>query len=312
MAAPSELLKLLADPTRARIVLLLAEGEVSVGEFQSILGMKQARISTHLALLRRAGLATDRRDGARAHYTLAPGLSSATRELLTAVQRGLASDSRTQSDLRAYHRLVAARRRETEAHFNRVAGQLGRHYCPGRSWEAMGQMLCLLIPHLRIADLGAGEGVLSRLLARRAEFVHCIDNSARMVKVGRELARKQGIRNLDYLLGDIEKVPLKANSVDLALLSQALHHAENPRKALAEAYRILKPGGQIMVLDLKAHRFEKARELYADRWLGFEANDLADWLDGAGFTGVEVRAVAKEAREPGFETLLAVGEKPRR
>jgi ArsR family transcriptional regulator len=176
----------------------------------------------------------------------------------------------------------------------------------------MGQMLCLLIPHLRIADLGAGEGVLSRLLARRAEFVHCIDNSARMVKVGRELARKQGIRNLDYLLGDIEKVPLKANSVDLALLSQALHHAEHPRKALAEAYRILKPGGQIMVLDIKAHRFEKARELYADRWLGFEANDLADWLDGAGFTGVEVRAVAKEAREPGFETLLAVGEKPRR
>jgi ArsR family transcriptional regulator len=176
----------------------------------------------------------------------------------------------------------------------------------------MGQMLCLLIPHLRIADLGAGEGVLSRLLARRAEFVHCIDNSARMVKVGRELARKQGIRNLDYLLGDIEKVPLKANSVDLALLSQALHHAEHPRKALAEAYRILKPGGQIMVLDLKAHRFEKARELYADRWLGFEANDLADWLDGAGFKGVEVRAVAKEAREPGFETLLAVGEKPRR
>lgn len=312
MPAPSELLRLLADPTRARIVLLLAEGEVSVGELQAILGMKQARISTHLALLRRAGLAADRRDGARAHYTLAPGLPAATLELLRAVQRGLSDDPRARADLRAYRRLVAARRRESEAHFNRVAGQLGRHYCPGRSWEAVGQMLCLLVPRLRVADLGAGEGVVSRLLARGAEFVHCVDNSPRMVKVGRELARKQGIRNLDYVLGDIENVPLRAASVDLALLSQALHHAEHPRKALAEAFRILRPGGRVVVLDLKAHGFEKARELYADRWLGFDPNDLADWLEGAGFGGVEVRAVAKEPREPGFETLLAVGEKPAR
>ena len=173
-------------------------------------------------------------------------------------------------------------------------------------------MLFLLVPKVRIADLGAGEGALSQLLARQAEFVHCVDNSPRMVQVGRALARKQGIRNLDYVLGDIEKVPLKDGSVDVVLLSQALHHAENPRQALAEAHRILRPGGRVLILDLKAHTFERARELYADRWLGFDPNTLCDWLEAAGFRDSSARAVAKEEKAPGFVTLLATGLKAAR
>jgi ubiquinone/menaquinone biosynthesis C-methylase UbiE len=105
-------------------------------------------------------------------------------------------------------------------------------------------MLFLLTPRVRIADLGAGDGTLSRLLARQAESVHCVDNSPRMVQVGRALAKKEHLRNLTYILGNIEKVPLPDRSIDLALLSQALHHAENPRLALSEAFRILKPGGR--------------------------------------------------------------------
>jgi ArsR family transcriptional regulator len=312
MTAPSDLLRLLADPTRVRILLLIARGELTVGELQEILGMKQARISTHLSLLRQSGLAADRRDGKRTHYNLPAGLSAGTRSLLEAVRAAVEGEPQATADQRALRRLVEGRRRAAEAHFNRVAGRLGRNYCPGRSWEAIGQMLCLLVPRIRIADLGAGEGVLSQLLARRAEFVHCIDKSPRMVKVGSDLARKQGIRNLDYLLGDIEDIPLRAGSVDLALLSQALHHAEQPRAALAEAFRILRPGGRIVILDLKAHRFEKARELYADRWLGFEPNDLCDWLESAGFASPEARIVAREDTGPRFETLLAVAEKPAR
>src|SRR5262249_54749363 len=151
--------------------------------------------------------------------------------------------------------------------------------------------------------------VLSQLLARQAEFVHCIDNSPKMVEFGSELARRHGIANLEYKLGDIENVPLPAASVHLALLSQALHHAEHPPQALAEAYRILKPGGKLLVLDLKEHHFEKARELYADRWLGFTENTLYQWLRKAGFAQVEVEIVAREEKEPYFETLLASGVK---
>ncbi len=305
-------MRLLSDPTRARIIFLLSRGELSVGELQEILGMRQSRISTHLSLLRKAGLAADRRDGKNSFYALSESLPAGVQKILEAAIQATAQDTLTLADQRALKRLAEKRRRRTEQHFNLVAERLGKNYCPGRSWESIGQMLLLLTPRVKIADLGAGDGTVSRLLARQAEFVHCIDNSPRMVELGRSLAKKEQLKNVDYVLGDIEKVPLADRSVDIALLSQALHHAENPKKALSEAFRILKPGGRLLILDLRAHRFEKARELYADRWLGFKENDLHDWLDEIGFVRPEVRVVAKETQEPGFETLLGTALKPAR
>ncbi len=303
-------MRLLSDPTRARIIFLLSRGELSVGELQEILGMRQSRISTHLSLLRKAGLALDRRDGKNSFYALSESLPAGVQKILEAAIQATAQDPLTLADQRSLKRLAEKRRRRTEQHFNLVAERLGKNYCPGRSWESIGQMLILLTPRVKIADLGAGDGTVSRLLARQAEFVHCIDNSPRMVELGRSLAKKEQLKNVDYVLGDIEKVPLPDRSVDIALLSQALHHAENPKKALSEAFRILKPGGRLLILDLRAHRFEKAREIYADRWLGFKENDLHDWLDEIGFIRPEVRVVAKETQEPGFETLLGTAVKP--
>jgi ArsR family transcriptional regulator len=310
MPDPWESLRLLADPTRARILQLLQRGDLAVGELQEILGLPQSRISTHLALLRKAGLAHDRRDGKKSFYSPARDLPAGVAAIVEAALAASAKEAKFASDQRALQRIVEKRRQKAEQHFNLVADRLGRNYCPGRSWEAIGQMLFLLTPRIRIADLGAGDGTLSRLLARQAESVHCIDSSPRMVQVGRALAKKEQLRNLTYVLGNIEKVPLADRSVDLALLSQALHHAENPRQALHEAFRILKPGGRLIVLDLRAHRFEKAREIYADRWLGFKENELHDWIEEAGFAQSEVRVVAKEAKEPGFETILATGLRP--
>ena len=114
---------------------------------------------------------------------------------------------------------------------------------------------------------------------------------------------------MNYKLGDLEKVPLQDNSVDLALMSQSLHHAERPNVALQEAFRILKPGGQLIVIDLKQHQFEKARQLYSDRWLGFAENELYSLIKESGFQKAKVEIVAKENTEPFFETLLATGEK---
>ena len=310
MPDPWESLRLLADPTRSRMLHLLHRGELAVGELQEILGLPQSRISTHLALLRKAGLVVDRRDGKKSFYAVSRELPDSVSGIVEAALAASASEPKAAADQRSWQRIVEKRRQKAEQHFNLVADRLGRNYCPGRSWEAIGQMLFLLTPKVRIADLGAGDGTLSRLLARQAESVHCVDSSPRMVQVGRALAKKEQLRNLTYVLGNIEKVPLPDRSIDLALLSQALHHAENPRQALAEAFRILKPGGRLIVLDLRAHRFEKARELYADRWLGFKENELHDWIEEAGFTQSEVRVVAKETKEPGFETLLATGLRP--
>jgi len=147
------------------------------------------------------------------------------------------------------------------------------------------------------------------LMAQRAKKVIAIDNSEKMVEFGADLARRHEIANLEYLLGDLEDVPIRTGTVDLAFLSQALHHAVHPDKAISEAWRILKPGGKIAVLDLKNHHFEEAREMYADLWLGFTELEIEKYLKGAGFRNVETTIVYRETEAPHFETMLATGEK---
>jgi ArsR family transcriptional regulator len=165
------------------------------------------------------------------------------------------------------------------------------------------------MPPIVIADLGAGEGTIAQLMAQRAKKVIAIDNSEKMVEFGAGLAKKHKIANLEFRLGDLEDVPIRTATVDLAFLSQALHHAVHPEKAVAEAWRILKPKGKIAVLDLNRHHFEEAREMYADLWLGFTELDLEKYLKGAGFRNVETAVVYRETEAPYFETLLATGEK---
>ena len=309
MNASWDILKILSDPTRLRLLALVLSEELSVAELQEILGMGQSRISSQLALLRQAGLVSDRREGKKAFYSLRPTVAPATLGLLRAAVASVADLPELTADRANLDRILQKRRRTQEQYFNLIAGRLGKNYCPGRSWEAIGHLALRLTPAITVADLGAGEGLVSQLLAQRASQVWCIDNSPRMVEVGTELAAKNGLANLAYKLGDIERVPLPEASVDLAILSQALHHAQHPQRAVGEAYRILKPGGQILVLDLAEHAFEKARELYADVWLGFKENALHGFLKSAGFQHVEVNAVAKEPTEPFFETLLASGVK---
>ena len=305
-----DILKVLADRTRLRLIALLAREELGVAEIQEVMGMGQSRISSQLALLRQAGLVVDRREGKKAFYSLREDLPAPQLALLNAAIASTADTGEALADRDNLGRILQKRRRVSEQYFNLIAGRLGKNYCPGRSWEAIGRMALRLAPPVVIADLGAGEGLVSQLLARAARQVWCIDNSPRMVEVGSALAEKNGLANLAYKLGDIEAVPLPAASVDLAILSQALHHAQHPQKAIDEAFRILRPGGQILVLDLAEHSFEKARELYADVWLGFSEGVLHGFLRRAGFAKVEVTTASREAVEPHFETLLASGLKP--
>ena len=180
-------------------------------------------------------------------------------------------------------------------------------YGPGRSWQGFGHLLLRIVPPLVVADLGAGEGLLSELLARRCKKVIAVDNSEKIVEFGAKKAKKNGQKNLEFRLGDIQSPPIDAESVDLVILSQALHHAEEPAKALKAAYRLLKPGGSVMILDLQKHQFEKARELYGDRWPGFAESDLHHWLEEAGFKQIEISVVAREDEPPHFQTILAGG-----
>ena len=305
----TEILQILSDSTRLRILKLLQQEELSVAELQEILEMGQSRISSHLSLMRRNEMVKDRKDGKKTFYALS--LDDSKRYDL--IRMALSEDSDEdfwESDRTGLARVLDRRIRESERYFDEVAERLGRNYVPGRSWESIGHFLFHLVPDISIADLGAGEGMISQLLAEHARKVFCIDSSKSMVRVGTELAKKKNLGNLVYKLGDIEKVPLAAKTVDLALMSQSLHHAPHPEKALSEANRILRPGGKLIVLDLKKHQFEKARDLYKDHWLGFGENDLYQMIKDAGFKRAKVEIVSKEASEPFFETILGVGIRP--
>ena len=301
-----KLLSALADPTRLRILAALRENELSVAELQEVLGIGQSRISNHLAQLKSVGLLRDRREGQKAYYRRA----EMAREIWSLAE-GAAGELGTQArDGEALRRVLGQRQEKSKRYFDAVAGRLGKKYCPGRSWDAVGRLLLALAPRQVYADLGAGEGLISQLLAARAKKVIAVDHSPRMVEVGRDLAKRSGLKNLEYRLGDMENPPIRPGSVDVAILSQALHHAVHPPRVLEAAWKILRPGGTLLILDLVEHTFEAAREMYADVWLGFSPAELARLMREAKFEGVSVEVVAKEKEGPGFQTLLAAGNRP--
>jgi len=339
-------LRVVADPNRLRILLLLRGEELSVAELQEILAMGQSTISTHLSQLKQAGLVEDRRTGRSSLYRLAnqpmedvvvlkghdfscageplglarflgpegpsastaPAASSFLCDLLARAEREIPEAA---ADQAAVRRVVKKRQNKMRSFFDSVAGRLGKDYVPGQSWKGVAEALLRLMPPMVIADLGAGEGTFALLLAQRAKKVIAVDTSAKMIEVAREQALRHGVKNVEYRLGDMEEVPIRDARVDLVFFSQSLHHALHPGRAVREAHRILKAGGRIVILDLVKHRFEEARELYADEWLGFSESELEAMLEKAGFTHVQTSVVHKEPETPQFQTLLAVGDKQR-
>jgi len=309
MSSTLKFLRALSDPTRLRIVALLERDELSVNELQEITRMGQSRISTHLGLLQDSGLVRSRREGKRTFYKLAQAENQIAGEFIELAIRGAKELSEQTSDQINLRRILNRRQEQAQVLFDQVAGRFDRVYGPGRSWQAFGHLLLRILPPLVVADLGAGEGLLSELLARRCKKVIAVDNSEKIVAFGAAKAKKNNLKNLEFRLGDLQNPPVDPESVDLIILSQALHHAAEPAKAVTAAYKILRTGGQIMILDLLKHNFQKAHELYGDRWLGFAESDLDRWLQDAHFKKVQVSIVAKEEQPPHFETVLAEGQK---
>ncbi|HWW01295.1 MAG TPA: metalloregulator ArsR/SmtB family transcription factor [Candidatus Acidoferrum sp.] len=309
MSTTLKALRALSDPTRLRIVALLEKDELSVNELQEITRMGQSRISTHLGLLQDSGLVRSRRDGKRTFYRLNAVANGAVGEFIQLAIRGAGELPEHGGDQINLKRVLNRRSEQAQLFFNQVAGRFDRVYGPGRSWQAFGHLLLRILPPLVVADLGAGEGLLSELLARRCKRVIAVDNSEKIVAFGAAKAKKNNLKNLEFRLGDLQDPPVEPESVDLAILSQALHHAEDPAKALASAHKMLRMGGQVMILDLAKHNFQRAHELYGDRWLGFAESDLHRWLEAAGFKRIEVSVVAREEQPPHFETVLAGGQK---
>lgn len=305
-----ELYRLLGDEARLRLLRVLAgrHGRLNVTELTAVLGIAQSGVSRHLRLLKGAGLVVEERGGGFSYYRLSPALLDGGFEgLWAALQSQFAEAAHTplvRGDEARLQEVVRLRKENFEVH-----GTDRAQFVPGRSWAAWSRALGLLLPPADVADIACGEGYLSVETAHWARKVVGIDRSTDVLKRAKELAQRRGVKNITWKRGDMEKLPLDSASMDVALLSQALHHASNPARAAAEAARILRPGGRALVLDLRAHDQEWVRDRVGDRWLGFRDEELEQFLTGAGLHNVTVRVGSRLPGDP-FTVLIASGVKP--
>jgi SAM-dependent methyltransferase len=304
-----ELYKLLGDEARLRLLRVLAgkHGRLNVSELTAVLGIAQSGVSRHLRLLKEAGLVVEERGGGFSFYRLSPALLDGGFGGLWAALQAQFADAAHAPAVRAdesrLQEVIRLRKENFEVH-GTDRGQL----VPGRSWSAWSRALGLLMPPVDVADIACGEGYLAVESAQWARRVVGIDRSPDVLKRAKALACRRGVKNISWKRGDMERLPLEDASVDIALLSQALHHAVHPARAMAEAARILRRGGRVLALDLREHDQEWVRDRVGDRWLGFKEHDLERFLTGAGLTDVKVRVGSRSPGDP-FAVLIASGVK---
>lgn len=306
LAETSRLLKALGDENRLRILNLLRREELSTSDLVEILNLGQSRVSAHLALLKEVGVLVDRRLGRRSLYSIHP---EAPEPLLDRVLDREQLPPEFETDLAGLEALSQRRREADRSYFDRVAAKFGEQSLPGRTWEGLARGLLTLAPRARYADLGVGDGLLTLMLAEVAESVTAVDLSEKMLGALETRATAAGLANLEYVVGELDDLPLPDESHDVVVMSQALHHADQPGRALAEARRILRPGGQLLILDLLAHGEDWVREKLQHRHLGFTEAALNEHLAAAEFDAIRVRRVARDTHPPHFMTLLATARR---
>lgn len=276
-----DLFKALSDEVRLRILKVVSSAELSVAELVSVLGLPQSTVSRHLKPLRDAGLVDTRRDGTSVYYRKGKAFDDVA--LARLLQDRLEDLPQAAEDLASVRRVMDHRRQRSREFFDRIAGSYGTLTQPGGGWQAMAAALAAGFAGRTVADLGAGEGALALLLARHARKVVAVDSSPQMLGELRDRAARAGLgERVELAEGDVEHLPLADRSVDVAIVSQTLHHAADPAAALREAARILVPGGLLLVLDLLSHTQEWVREQWADQWLGFTPEELRGWIIAAG------------------------------
>jgi ArsR family transcriptional regulator len=310
MESAPGLLRLLGDETRLRLLRLLAQEALNVSELTGVLGVAQSGVSRHLGLLKEAGLVQEERAGTFTWYRLDPAIAE-VKGTHAALWSWLREEfNRPTPAAKADDaRLSEVRRLRKESFAQHTGGERGQ-LVPGRSWPAWARALGLLMPPLDVVDLGCGEGYLTLEAARWARRVTAIDASPEVLARAKDLARRRKLKNITWKRGDLERVPMQHASVDLVLLSQALHHAAEPGRALAEAFRILRPGGRVLLLDLREHDEAWVKSKLGDRWLGFDDKTLKGLLTHAGFHDVKVSVGARRSGDP-FTVLIGAGTKGR-
>jgi len=305
LGSTTALLRLLSDPTRVRLLALLEREELTVAELSSVLRLAQPRVSTHLAKLKEADLVRDRRAGVSAYYRFNSDMQEKPAALLHALRANI-SDALIEDDARRLPTVLAQRAR-AEGWADSVAGDMERHYSPGRTWEALARTLTGLIDSGDVLDIASGDGVLAELLAPHAKSILCLDASERVVTAARK--RLKAFANVAVRLGDMHALDIGTKRFDLVLLTHALTYSERPAIAIAEAARALRPGGRLLATTLARHAHRATVEPFDHRNLGFREDELRDFADNAGLQVLSCERVTRERRPPHFEVLSLLARK---
>jgi DNA-binding transcriptional ArsR family regulator/protein-L-isoaspartate O-methyltransferase len=302
----SACLRVLSDPTRVRLLTLLERDELTVAELAAITRLAQPRVSTHLAKLKEHGLVRDRRSGVSAYYRFAEDdLDTAQQALWKALSEG-ADDPLLRSDAERLPAVLATRAAD-QNWADSVAGDMERHYSPGRTWEAMARAALQLLEPGDVLDIASGDGVLAELLAPRSRRYVCIDSSAKVVSAAQE--RLKPFPNVEVREGDMHALTFKDASFDLVLLVHALTYADKPAQALLESARVLRRGGRLLATTLAKHEHRGAIEPYGHANLGFTSKELAKLAQKAGLDVLSCDVVAREKRPPHFEVVSLLARK---
>jgi ArsR family transcriptional regulator len=301
-----DIFKALADEGRLRILRSVDQAELSVAELVQALEMPQSSVSRHLKPMREAGLVSSRRDGTSVFYNRGELFRDAAfAQILNGRLKEISVANR---DAAAVERVLDLRRKRSREFFDEIAGRYGSLMEPGGGWQALAAGLAAGFCGKRVADLGCGEGALTLLLARFADEVVAFDQSEKMLRLVSEQAKEQNVRDrMDLRVGNLESLKLNGEAFDAIFISQSLHHTSNPEEVVRSAAAGLKPGGQLVILDLVRHEHEWTREEWADQWLGFDPIEIREWLGGA---GIEPNVIdSLPGSTPDLSVLIVVGKK---
>jgi ArsR family transcriptional regulator len=299
----------LADPIRCRVLLLLEKHELTVSELCAVLQMPQSSVSRQLKTLADDDWVASRRDGTSRFYSMpVDDLDSAARRLWPIIREQVASTSAAGQDLRRLGGVLARRRAKSEEFFASAAGDWDRLRSDlfGDTfylWAVLG----LIDPALTVGDLGCGTGELSGTIGPYVQQVIAVDGSDDMLVAARQ--RLGAMKNVDVRKGELESLPLADGELDVAMLSLVLHYSPAPAKALAEAGRVVRAGGRVLVVDMLPHDREEYQQQMGHVWLGFTEKQMTKFLTGAGFGDVRIRALPSDPDAKGPSLFAAVGVK---
>ncbi|MXP42603.1 metalloregulator ArsR/SmtB family transcription factor [Altererythrobacter soli] len=306
----------LADPTRLRMMRLLAHMELAVGELAQVLGQSQPRVSRHVGILCDSGLAERRREGSwtflrqAASGSRGRGLGATVVRMLEAAEEEDASfGARCAEDRRHLAAIRTAREKGAADYFARHAGewdQLRSWLSPAKTVEAALLESLGDAPLGRLLDIGTGTGRMAELLADRSDHVVAFDKSTEMLRLARARLQSFPPQQIELVQGDFGALPFGEGEFDTVVLHQVLHYAQEPAQPLAEAARVCRPGGRVVVVDLATHEREELRERHAHARLGFSDEQMLEWLTGSGFAPALPVALPGK----GLTTKIWLGTRP--